>query len=38
MFKVYKYFSNPLIKVKSDYYTDGEYVQIKDLFPENNLL
>jgi len=38
MFKVYKYVSNPLIKVKSDYYTKGEYVEIKDLFPEHNLL
>jgi hypothetical protein len=38
MFKVYKFVSNPLIKVKSDYYTKGEYVEIKDLFPKLNLL
>ena len=38
MFKVYKYFSNPSIKVKSDTYTEGEFVEIKDLFPETNLL
>ncbi len=38
MFVIYKYFSDPLIKVKSENYTKDEYVQIKDLFPKENLL
>ena len=38
MFVIYKYFSDPLIKVKSQKYTEDKFVQIKDLFPANNLL
>jgi len=38
MFKIYKFCSNPFIKVKSKVYTNDEFVAIKDLFPEENLL
>ena len=38
MFVIYKYFSDPLIKIKSEKYTNDAFVQIKDLFPANNLL
>lgn len=38
MFVIYKFFSDPLIKVKSTKYTNDEYVEIKELFPKHNLL
>lgn len=38
MFAIYKYFSDPLLKVKSEKYTEGEFMQFKELFPSNNLL
>jgi hypothetical protein len=38
MFVIYKYFSDPLMKVKSEKYTHDQFLQIKDLFPRNNLL
>jgi hypothetical protein len=39
MFVIYKYVSDPLIKVKSEKYAGTEeFVQIKDLFPMKNLL
>jgi len=39
MFVIYKYVSDPLIKVKSEKYVSSEdFVQINDLFPLQNLL
>ena len=38
MFVIYKYFSDPLIKVKSVKYTEDKYEHIKDMFPKTNLL
>ena len=38
MFVIYKYFSDPLLKVKSTKYTQGEFRQFKDIFPAHNLL
>lgn len=39
MFVIYKYVSDPLIKVKSEKYTGlDEQVPIKDLFPVKTLL
>lgn len=38
MFVIYKFFSDPLIKVKSKEFTNDEYAEIKDLFPKENLL
>eukprot|EP00347_Sterkiella_histriomuscorum_P004157 403361538 len=38
MFCIYKYFSDPLMKVKSNTYTEDKFVQFKDLFPGQNLL
>ena len=39
MFAIYKYVSDPLIKVKSEKYAGtDEYTYIKDFFPLKNLL
>ncbi|CDW82539.1 UNKNOWN [Stylonychia lemnae] len=38
MFKIYKFLSDPFMKVKSNVYTENKFVQIKDLFPTKNLL
>jgi hypothetical protein len=38
MFKIYKYTNNPMLKVKSEAYTNNEFTFIKDLFPKVNLL
>ena len=38
MYVTYKFYNNPFIKVQSPEYTNSEFVLIKDLFPQNNLL
>ena len=38
MYVIYKYTRDPLMKVKSSFYTNNEFKLIKDLFPEKNLL
>ena len=38
MYVIYKYTRDPMLKVKSEIYTEDEFKMVKDLFPEKNLL
>ena len=33
MFVIYKFTNDPLMKVKSERYTDGKFVPVSDIFP-----
>lgn len=38
MFSIYKYFSDPTMKIKSAVYTQDKFCEIRELFPEESLL
>jgi len=38
MFVIYKYTNDPLMQVKSDRYTEGKFVPVRDIFPKEESL